>query len=91
MAAQYEGGFMPDDPRLARLQPIIQRYEINPQFASRLAILAQCEIVILVDDSGSMNMPLQGTNQTRWDEMRQVNHLSFLYDRFLSVILFYFS
>lgn len=91
MAAQYEGGFMPDDPRLARLQPIIQRYEINPQFAGRLAILAQCEIVILVDDSGSMNMPLQGTNQTRWDEMRQVNRLSLFHDRFLSIILFCFS
>lgn len=72
MAMQYEGGFMPDDPRLGRIQAIAQQYEISPQIVSRLAILAQCEIVLLVDDSGSMSTRLQGTNQTRWDEMRQV-------------------
>jgi hypothetical protein len=34
--------------------------------------MENCEVVILVDDSGSMNMPLKGTNETRWDEMRRV-------------------
>ena len=65
--------FYPNDPRLGRLQPIIDRYEITPAVASRLKILEECEIVVLVDDSGSMNMPLQGTNETRWDEMRKVS------------------
>lgn len=73
MASQNEGGFMPNDPRLTSLQPIIQRYEINPQIAARLTVLANCEIVILVDDSGSMKTPLQNSNKTRWDEMRQVS------------------
>ncbi len=73
MAFQYGGGLMSNDPRMVRLQPIIQRYEITPAAAARLQTLENCEVVILVDDSGSMNMPLQGTNQTRWDEMRTVS------------------
>ncbi|CAF1652068.1 unnamed protein product [Didymodactylos carnosus] len=68
MAYQF-AAFTPNDPRLARLQPIIARYEMSPEVAARLRTLENCEIVILVDDSGSMNMPLQGSNQTRWDEM----------------------
>ena len=75
MAYNLATGFVPNDPRMARLQPIIQRYEISQPVVARLRALEYCEIVILVDDSGSMNMPLQGTNETRWDEMRRVSQL----------------
>ena len=66
------GGFMPNDPRMQRLNQVVQQYEINRDFAARLQALGNCEIVVLCDDSGSMNTPLQGTNQTRWDELKSV-------------------
>ena len=69
---QNPGGFMPMEQRNQRLNQVIQQYEINQQFASRLQALANCEIVVLCDDSGSMNATLQGTNQTRWDELKKV-------------------
>lgn len=69
------GGMMPNDPRSQRLNQVIQRYEIHRDFAARLQALANCEIVVLCDDSGSMNTPLQGTNQTRWDELKSVGLL----------------
>jgi hypothetical protein len=40
--------------------------------AQRLNILQQFEIVVLCDDSGSMNTPVAGTNGTRWDELRSI-------------------
>ena len=68
------GGFGANDPRAQRLNQIIQQYEINPQFGARLHGLLNCEIVLLCDDSGSMNAPLQGSSQTRWDELKQVRN-----------------
>ncbi|CAF2978143.1 unnamed protein product [Rotaria socialis] len=67
-----QGGFMSNDQRAQQLNQLAQRYEISPQIAARLNILANCEIVLLCDDSGSMNTPLQGTNQSRWDELKSV-------------------
>jgi len=55
-----------------RLRAITGRYEINDQLAQRLNILQQFEIVVLCDDSGSMNTPVDGTNGTRWDELRSI-------------------
>ncbi|CAF1142993.1 unnamed protein product [Adineta steineri] len=66
------GNFMPNDQRTQRLNQVIQQYEINQQFAARLQTLGNCEIVLLCDDSGSMNTPIQGTNQTRWDELKSL-------------------
>jgi hypothetical protein len=66
------GGFAANDPRAQRLNQVIQQHEINQQFAARLHALGNCEIVVLCDDSGSMNAPLQGSNQTRWDELKSV-------------------
>jgi hypothetical protein len=37
-----------------------------------LNILQQFEIVVLCDDSGSMNTPVDGTQGTRWDELRSI-------------------
>ena len=65
---------MSNDQRAQRLNQVIQQYEINQQFAARLQALGNCEIVLLCDDSGSMNTPIQGTNQTRWDELKTVRN-----------------
>ncbi|CAF4224370.1 unnamed protein product [Rotaria sp. Silwood2] len=55
-----------------RLQAIAAQYEINNTLAQRLNILQQFEIVVLCDDSGSMNTPVDGTTRTRWDELRSI-------------------
>ena len=55
-----------------RIRSIASRYEINDALAQRLNILQQFEIVVLCDDSGSMNTPVDGTNGTRWDELRSI-------------------
>lgn len=52
-----------------------QHYEINPQLASRIQILEDYELVILCDDSGSMNTPIHGTTTNRWDELREMVHV----------------
>lgn len=55
-----------------RIRSIAGRYEISDALAQRLNILQQFEVVVLCDDSGSMNTPVDGTNGTRWDELRSI-------------------
>jgi len=65
------------DERMRKFQYLVDRYEINREFATRLRGLEGYEIVFIVDDSGSMNTPLGDIsgpfdrNPTRWDELRQ--------------------
>ncbi|CAF3005535.1 unnamed protein product [Rotaria sp. Silwood2] len=65
------------EERLRKFQYLVNRYEINRDFATRLRALEGYEIVFIVDDSGSMNTPLGDItgpfdrNPTRWDELRQ--------------------
>ena len=40
--------------------------------AKHLEKLRGYEIAVVCDDSGSMNTPLDGTDQTRWDQLRKV-------------------
>ncbi|CAF1135548.1 unnamed protein product, partial [Didymodactylos carnosus] len=47
--------------RMSKFQDIVNRYEINRDFATRLRHLEGYEIVFIVDDSGSMNAPLDIT------------------------------
>ena len=48
---------------------IMNKYEIDHLFGEKLSILEDYEIVLLLDDSGSMNTPLsEGPNKTRWEE-----------------------
>lgn len=54
------------------IERFAQHYEVNPQLANRLMILENYELVILCDDSGSMNTPIHGTTTNRWDELRQM-------------------
>lgn len=63
---------MPHDQHSQRLNQVAQQYNIHPQFAARLHALSNYEVVILCDDSTSMNTPIHGTNQTRWDELKSV-------------------
>lgn len=69
-----------EDVLMEQFRSMTQRYEINDYFASKLKQLEGWEIVLILDDSGSMNTPLnnQGSNAspfspsiTRWDEMKQ--------------------
>ena len=55
-----------------RLRAIAGRYEINDTLSQRLSLLQQFELVVLCDDSGSMNTPVEGTKGSRWDELRSI-------------------
>ena len=66
------GYSMSHDQHSQRLNQVVQHYNIHPQFAARLHALSNYEVVILCDDSTSMNTPIHGTNQTRWDELKSV-------------------
>lgn len=56
-----------------KIQNLITKYEIDNLFSEKLDILSNFEIVLLIDDSGSMNTPLSNSNHnTRWDELKEV-------------------
>lgn len=66
--------------RLARFQQLAMMYEIRPDYAAKLRQLEGYEIVLLLDDSGSMSnivAPAATANdpfarqRTRWDELHQ--------------------
>ncbi|CAJ1351842.1 unnamed protein product, partial [Effrenium voratum] len=65
--------------RMGRLQQILQRFEVSIAEANDLTALEDYEIVLILDDSGSMNTaakpPSQRTlfeaGETRWDELKQ--------------------
>lgn len=53
---------------------LIQNYEIQSFFSEKLDILSNYDIVLLCDDSGSMNTPLSDNtgHNTRWEELKTV-------------------
>jgi hypothetical protein len=61
-----------------RLQAVLDRFEITIAEAHELAVLEDFEIVVIADDSGSMQMSsvpahqrkLGQTSKTRWDELQ---------------------
>lgn len=55
-----------------RFRWVFDMYEINPYFHQDLTTLERFEIVVLCDDSGSMNTRVDGTAKTRWDELKEV-------------------
>ena len=57
-----------------KIQNLIKKYEIDPYFSEHLDILSNCEIVLLCDDSGSMNNALDDhtAHNTRWEELKSV-------------------
>ena len=57
------------------IERFAQYYEIDAKLASQMQILEDYDLVILCDDSGSMNTPIHGTTTNRWDECRQMVHV----------------
>ena len=56
-----------------KIYDLVQKYEIDPLFSEKLETLSDYEIVLLLDDSGSMNTPLSDSqHSTRWDELKYV-------------------
>jgi len=56
-----------------KIDKLIREYEIDNLFSEKLDILSNYEIVLLIDDSGSMNTPLSNSkHNTRWDELKEV-------------------
>jgi hypothetical protein len=53
-----------------RLNEIISKYDIQKMYAEHLHVLEDYEMIIVCDDSGSMNTDISGTSLTRWDELR---------------------
>jgi hypothetical protein len=71
----------PSTDRLARLKQICGLFEIRPDFAAKLRQLESFEIVVLIDDSGSMGTVVEapegahsdpfGQRATRWTEVQR--------------------
>ncbi|CAF0876442.1 unnamed protein product [Adineta steineri] len=61
-------GSVDNEERLRKFQYLVNRYEINREFATRLRALEGYEIVFIVD--GDLSSPYD-RNPTRWDELRQ--------------------
>ncbi|CAM4754940.1 unnamed protein product [Rotaria magnacalcarata] len=65
------------EERMRDFQRLVDRYEINHTFATKLRALEGYEIVFICDDSGSMNTPLGDLSgpfdkvPSRWDELKQ--------------------
>lgn len=59
---------------MERFRNIVEKYSISMEFAMRLRELDGCEIVVILDDSGSMSNPVSKPNdpfvksETRWQE-----------------------
>lgn len=47
-------------------------HRIHSRFIDYLLLLKTFEIVIVCDDSGSMNTEVDGTHRTRWDELCEI-------------------
>lgn len=61
-----------DDHKRKLLEEFARRFEISPQWLNQINVLEKFDVVVLCDDSGSMRTSIQGTTNTRWDELRQM-------------------
>lgn len=76
--APAAGGGMPRAQRMQRLQRILDSFEVSIADANDLAVLEDYEIVLILDDSSSMNNSAKPASQrrlyeesaTRWDELK---------------------
>ena len=57
-----------------RINTLFQKYEISSLFREKLENLQDFKIIFIVDDSGSMNAPIDdgGPHSTRWAELKDV-------------------
>jgi hypothetical protein len=61
-----------------QINNLLEKYEIDQIFSEKLSILEDFEIVLLLDDSGSMNTPLSNSQYaTRWEELKSVVKIIF--------------
>lgn len=70
---------LPPPYALAPIQEIAKNKNMNPLFYQRCGILKNYDIVLLLDDSGSMNLPTDtkddvGNPNTRWTELLEVSN-----------------
>lgn len=63
-----------NDCKQDKLNILINKYEIDYLFSEKLSELENYDVVLIVDDSGSMNTPLDDNTgfSTRWDELKSV-------------------
>jgi len=69
----------PESQKMSKLQAVLDRFEITIAEARDLVVLEDYEIVLIADDSGSMQLPavppesrtLGVPCRTRWDELRE--------------------
>lgn len=62
------------ESKYQKINNLLSKYDINPMLSEKMSILEEYEIVLLLDDSGSMNTPLNDhtSHATRWDELKHV-------------------
>lgn len=73
----YQSSVASDEQtKLKHFQDVCNKYEINNEFSSKMMAIEGIEIIIIADDSGSMNTPVTSpvnkyaTLPTRWDELK---------------------
>ncbi len=59
------------DEKRNMLNQLARDHNINPMFKEMLWQINEKHIITLCDDSGSMNATVDGSNKTRWDELRK--------------------
>lgn len=53
------------------LDQLASDHDINPSFKDKLWQINETHIILLCDDSGSMNAQVDGQTKTRWDELKK--------------------
>ncbi|CAF4267956.1 unnamed protein product, partial [Adineta steineri] len=51
------------------LDDLLGEFNIQKSLGERLCLLEDYKIIIVCDDSGSMNTTIDGSQDTRWDEL----------------------
>ena len=62
------------DNKSQKINTLFNKYEISSLFREKLEKLQDFKIVFIIDDSGSMNTPIDdgGPHATRWEELKDV-------------------
>ena len=55
-----------------KIHVVLKKWKINDTFHMDLMSLAGYDVVMVLDDSGSMQSRVDGTSKTRWDELKEV-------------------
>jgi len=73
----------PNDPNIKvhytkgdKINMLFEKYEISHLFREKLEKLQDFKIVFILDDSGSMNTPVDNGKKTRWEELKDIVEIS---------------